>query len=203
MPTEDVMPAGRQEKFLPKEPADLPKEPLEIPAQQQTQPNYSSNEIKTLLSWSAPGRPFQKKTKEYFLTSLLIVLFVEVILFLFSQYLLMVVVLSLIFVSFALSVIPPHNFHYRISTEGITIEDHFYLWQELYDFYFKKIGNSQVLKIRTHAYIPGELTITLGDMDKEHVKSVILPFLPYRELIKPTFVEKSGDWLSKNFPLEK
>jgi len=164
--------------------------------------NYIPNEVKTLLAWTAPGRPFRKRTKQYYLTSLLIMLFIEVILFLFSQYMLMLVVLSLVFVAFALATVPPRDFHFRISTEGITVEDHFYLWQELYDFYFKKRNGIDVLHIRTHAFIPGELTITLGSIGEEHVKSVLLPFLPYREYIKPTFMDKSADWLSKNFPLE-
>jgi hypothetical protein len=164
--------------------------------------NHIPNTVKTLLAWTAPGRPFRKRTKQYYLTSLLIMLFVEVILFLFSQYMLMLVVLSLVFVAFALATVPPRDFHYRISTEGITVEDHFFLWQELYDFYFKKRNGIDVLHIRTHAFIPGELTITLGSVGEEHVKSVLLPFLPYREYIKPTFMDKSADWLSKNFPLE-
>lgn len=194
MPQED-------EKLLPKEPLDLPSGEAN-PSQAQTSAN-SQHEVKTLLSWSAPGRPFQKRGKQFYLTSLLIMVFIEIILFLFSQYLLMVVVLSLVFVTFALSSVAPRDFHYRISTEGITVEDHYFLWQELYDFYFKKRGETQVLHIRTHAFIPGELTITLGAIDKEHAKSVLLPYLPYREVIKPTFMEKSGDWLARNFPLEK
>ncbi|MCL6096876.1 MAG: hypothetical protein M1444_04335 [Patescibacteria group bacterium] len=164
--------------------------------------NYVPNEVKTLLAWTAPGRPFRKRTKQYYLTSLLIMLFVQVILFLFSQYMLMLVVLSLVFVAFALATIPPRDFHYRISTEGITVEDHFYLWQELYDFYFKKRNGIDVLHIRTHAFIPGEISITLGGLSEDHAKSVLLPYLPYREYIKPTFMDKSADWLSKNFPLE-
>ena len=81
---------------FPKEPMDLPKEPLDLPlsssqpvSQNQSEPasqstdNPHSYEIKTLLSWSAPGRPFRKRGKQYYLTSLLIMLLVEVILFLF------------------------------------------------------------------------------------------------------------------------
>lgn len=193
----------KTKNLLPKEPTDLPKEPLELPKpESQLDQNSSPHEIKTLLAWTAPGRPFRKRGKQYYLTSLLIMFLVEIILFLFSQYLLMLVVVSLIFVAFALATVPPRDFHYRISTEGITIEDHFFLWQELYDFYFRKIENVDTLHIRTHAFIPGELTIPLGDIDKEHTKSVLLPYLPYREVIRQTFMEKSGDWLSKNFPLE-
>ncbi|OGH20288.1 MAG: hypothetical protein A3D74_01940 [Candidatus Levybacteria bacterium RIFCSPHIGHO2_02_FULL_37_13] len=163
----------------------------------------SSHEVKTLLSWTSAGRPFRKRGKQYYLTSILIMFLVEIILFLFSQYMLMLVVLSLVFVAFALATVPPRNFVYRLSSEGITIEDHFFLWQELYDFYFKKREGIEVLHIRTHSLIPGELTITLGDIKKDHIKSVLLPYLPYREVIRSTFMEKSGDWLAKNFPLEK
>jgi hypothetical protein len=194
-----------EEKILPKEPVDLPTEPLDLPKPkaEENKQIHHQNRVETLLEWTAPGRPFRKRSKQYYLTSLLIVILVEVILFLFSQYMLMLVVLSLLFVSFSLATVPPGNFKYRISTEGITIEDHFFLWQELYDFYFKKREGVDVVHIRTHSFIPGELTLTLGSTDREDIKSVLLPYLPYREVIKPTLMEKSGDWLAKNFPLEK
>lgn len=204
------MTAQNPEKILPQEPLDLPREPLDLPpskenlssaAQSQTQ--SFPHEVKTILEWTAPGRPFRKRGRQYYLTSLLIMLLVEIILFLFSQYMLMLVVLSLVFVAFALVTVPPHDFHYRISSEGITIEDHFFLWQELYDFYFKKREGIEVVHIRTHSFIPGEITITLGNIDKEHIKKVLLPYLPYREIVRQNFMEKSGLWLEKNFPLEK
>ena len=195
-------PAGG-EKMLPKEPLDLPKEPLDLPQPSQTRPEPHQHTVETILEWSAPGRPFRKRGRQYYLTSLLIMLLVEVILFLFSQYLLMLVVASLVFVAFVLNTVAPSNFKYRISTEGITVEDHFFLWQELYDFYFKKKEGIDVVHVRTHSFIPGELTLTLGDIDREHIKSALLPYLPYREFVKPTFMDKSADWLTKNFPLEK
>jgi hypothetical protein len=154
------------------------------------------------LEWTAPGRPFKKRSKQFYLTALLIMLLVEVILFLFSQYLLMVVVISLVFVAFVLATVPPKDFHYRISNEGVMIEDGFFIWRELYDFYFKYRDGVKTLHLGTHAFLPGELIVTLGNMDEEKVKKALLPYLPYREYVKPTFVEKSADWLTKNFPLE-
>ncbi|QQG40760.1 MAG: hypothetical protein HYV37_00325 [Candidatus Levyibacteriota bacterium] len=186
---------NQTEQFLPKEPLDLPSEPLDLP--------NDMHELKTLLSWKAPGRPFRKRGKEYYLTSLLLTLFIEIILFLFSQYMLMVVVLSFVFAAFALVTVPPHDFKYRLSTEGITIEDHFYLWQELYDFYFKKREGIETLHVRTKTFLPGELIIMLGDLDKKQLTSLLLQYLPYREIIKPTFMEKSADWLARTFPLER
>lgn len=200
------------EKILPKEPLDLPRDPLDLPRSSQTRPKPEDtihrqashpNEVRTILEWSAPGRPFKKRSRQYYLTSLLIMLLVEFILFLFSQYLLMLVVASFVFVAFALVSVAPSNFKYRISSEGVTVEDHFFLWQELYDFYFKKREGIDVVHIRTHSFIPGELTLTLGSTNREHVKSALLPYLPYREFVRPTFMDKSADWLTKNFPLEK
>ena len=184
------MPAEKKEKEL--------EETKPLTGEEMAHPHA----VVTLLEWTAPGRPFKKRTKQYYLTAILITLLVEIILFLFSQYLLMMVVLSLVFVAFVLATIPPKNFHYRISSEGIMIEDSFFLWNELHEFYFKKKENVETAHILTLGYISGELILTLGEEDKEKVKNALLPFLPYREYIKPTFMEKSADWLSKNFPLE-
>src|SRR5207248_3177545 len=97
----------------------------------------------------------------------------------------------------------PHESEYKISTEGFTIDEHFFLWQELYDFYFKKRLETNVLHIRTQAFIPGELFVPLnGKVSEEQIKTAMARFLPYREVVQPTFMEKSGDWLSKTFPLE-
>ena len=160
-------------------------------------------DVRTLVSWSAPGRPFKKKGRQFFLSVTLILLFFEVILFLFSQYQLMIVLLALTFLSVALSIVPPHDFHYKITTEGIKVEDYFYIWSELYDFYFKRVDGADILVIRTQTLLPGELKISLGTLTRDHLRRVLVAYLPYREFVKPTFMEKSADWLSTNFPLEK
>lgn len=206
--------AQDKELFLPKEPLDLPRDlPKEIPAHANhghpvnNHPHHGEDEqysdVKTLLAWHAPARPYRKRNRDFYVTSSLIVFLVSIILFFFSQYLLIVVVLSFLFVVFVLYTIPPHSVYYRISTEGIRLEDKFYLWQELYDFYFTQKEGVTLLHIRTDSYVAGELILLLGDMDRNHVKSVLIRYLPFREYVRPTFMEKSATWLSTNFPLEK
>lgn len=173
------------------------------PTEQKPETQESLHTIKTLLEWKAPGRPYAKRSKQYYLTGLLILVPIQIILFLFAQYMLMLVVMSLAFLAYALASVPPHDFYYRVSTEGVMVEDHFFIWRELYDFYFRMREGTDVLYIRTHALIPGALIISLGNLDKEKVKTTLLPYLPYREYVKPTFMEKAGDWLVKTFPLEK
>jgi hypothetical protein len=199
--------APASQKDLPREPLALPQKPLEIgpsqyeaPVKQATPAN--SSQLRTLLSWSSPGRPFRKRKKTYFLNALLIMFAVEVILFLFAQYILMLVVVSLVFLAFALATVPPHDFHYRISTQGFTLEDYSFLWQELYDFYFTERAGQNVLVLRTKSLIPGELTITLGDIHADQVKEILLHYLPYRESVQQSFLDKSAHWLDKTFPLD-
>lgn len=170
---------------------------------QNQAPHTHDFDVRTLLSWNAPGRPFKKKGRQFYSSILLLLFFFEVILFLFGQYGLMAVLLALAFLSVALAVVPPHDFHYKITTEGIKVEDYFYIWSELYDFYFKRVDGDDVLILRTQALLPGELKISMGDLTRDHVRRVLVQFLPYREFVAPTFMEKSADWLSSNFPLEK
>lgn len=162
-----------------------------------------SEDVKTYLSWHAHGRPYQQHSVEYYTNSLLITLAIEIILFLFSQYVLMALVFSLAFLVFALSIVPPRNLYYRISSEGIRVEDHYFIWYELYDFYFMKSHGQDVLHVRTKDYFPGELTIVLGDVPVQQIKNVLIYFLPFREYVKPSFMDKAGTWLEKNFPLER
>src|SRR5579864_5923995 len=127
------------------------------------------DEIETYLSWHAHGRPYKQHSVEYYTNSFLITMAIEIILFLFSQYVLMALVFSLAFLVFALSVVPPRNLYYRISSEGIRIEDNYFIWDELYDFYFSKINGQDILHVRTKDYFPGELTIVLGEVPVKQI----------------------------------
>ncbi len=171
---------------------------------QQEHDHNFEHEVVTYLEWHAPGRPFKERTFEFFANAFLIMMAIEIILFLFSEYFLMLVVFALVFLSFALALVPPKNFYYTISSEGIRVEDHFFIWDELYDFYILKRHNRETVHVTTASFYPGELVLTIPkDMDTDLVKKILLPHLPFREYVKLTFVEKAGDWLEKNFPLEK
>lgn len=164
---------------------------------------HHEDSVRTLLSWTAPGRPYSKKGREFYASVFLLVILISIILFLFHEYVLMLTVFALTFLALALASVPPRDFHYRISNQGVRFEDSFFLWKEMYDFYFKRVSGMDVLVIRTEAYIPGEIQMCLGDLGREHVKQVLVKYLPYREYVKRTFVESSGDWLARNFPLER
>lgn len=163
----------------------------------------NSHALRTLLSWHAPAWTSKSRGREYYINILLITLFLSVILLLFHEYLLILVLFSLLFFMYALSATPPGSLYYKISTEGVMVGEHFYIWEELYDFYFKQKDGHEILHIRTKWFVPGELMLVLGDLSRDHVRDILLKYLPFREYVKPTFTEKTGDWFARTFPLER
>lgn len=168
-----------------------------------------AEEIKTLLSWEAPSRPFRKKDRSYYTTSAIIVILLVLILFLAKEFLLIATLLSLAFVAYVLAFVPPHNVKYRISTQGITVGEDFYFWHFLDSFWFKEKDGSKVLHIQTRLRFPAQLMLVLGDpslrsgqASEEKVKKVVSRFLPFMEVPYKSWMEKWSESLQKHFPLE-
>lgn len=161
-----------------------------------------AGEIRTLLSWEAPSRPFRKKDRSYYTYSALIVILICLILFFARQFLLIGTVLSLTFVAYVLAFVPPHDLKYRISTQGITIGEDFYFWHYLDAFWFKEKDGYKVLHIQTRLRFPTQLMLVLAGVDEEKIKKLIARFLPYVEVPRKSWMEKWSEGLERNFPLE-
>ena len=162
-----------------------------------------AGEVRTLLSWEAPSRPYRKKDRSYYTTLAIIVILLVLILLLAKEFLLIATILSLAFVAYVLAFVPPHHIQYRISTQGITIYEDFYFWHFLDAFWFKEKEGHKILIIQTRFRFPGQLMLVLGDQDEEKVKKIVARFLPYVEVPYKSWMEKWSEGLQKNFPLEK
>lgn len=161
-----------------------------------------SGEIKTLLSWEAPSRPHRKKDRSYYTTIAILAVLLALIAFLMKEFLLIGTILAFAFVTYVLAFVPPVNIAYKISTQGVTIGDHFYFWHDLESFWFKSKEGHRVLHIQTRLRFPGELMLVLGEMNEEEVKRLIARFLPFHEIPAMTFIDKWAESLQRHFPLE-
>ncbi|OGE26321.1 hypothetical protein A3C26_02845 [Candidatus Daviesbacteria bacterium RIFCSPHIGHO2_02_FULL_39_12] len=161
-----------------------------------------AEEIKTLLSWQAPARPFRKKDRSYYTTLAVIVILLILILFLAKEFLLIAALLSLTFVAYVLAFVPPHPISYRISTQGVTIGEDFYFWHFLDAFWFSRKEGSNVLHIQTRLRFPAQLMLVLQGVDEEKIKKAVARFLPFVEVPRKSWLEKWSEGLQKNFPLE-
>ena len=161
-----------------------------------------AEEIKTLLSWQAPARPFRKKDRSYYTTLAIIVILLVLILILAKEFLLIATLLSLTFVAYVLAFVPPHRIDYRISTQGITIGEDFYFWHFLDSFWFKEKEGYKVVHIQTSLRFPAQLMLVLDGVNEEKVKKIVARFLPFHEVPYKSWTEKWSESLQKNFPLE-
>lgn len=158
--------------------------------------------VKTLLSWTAPSRPFRKKDRSYYTTIATIVTLLILIALLAREFLLVGVLMALTFVAYVLGFVAPQDVDYKISTQGVTIGDHFYFWQELDSFWFNEKEGHKILNILTHLRFPGQLMLILGSEDEEKVKNMVAKYLPFHEIAPRSLVDKWAEGLVKHFPLE-
>jgi hypothetical protein len=160
------------------------------------------NSVQTLLSWKAVSRPFRKKDRSYYTTVLILIGLISLIALLAGERLLIGVLLALLFLIYVLNFVSPEEIDYKLSTQGITIGDHFYHWWELDSFWFSEKDNFKILNVLTRIRFPGQLIIVLGDVSQEEVKRVCARFLPFHEIAPKSTLEKWSETLQKHFPLE-
>lgn len=158
--------------------------------------------VRILISWKAPSRPYRKKERSYYTTVALLIALISLIAFLWGERLLIGALLALGFLVYVLNFTPPGEIEYKVSTQGITIGDHFYHWEELDSFWFSEKEGSKILNVLTKFRFPGLLMVVMGDEPQDELKRVVARYLPFHEIAPKSTLEKWSESLQKNFPLE-
>ena len=153
------------------------------------------------LSWHSPSRLFKKRDKEYFTNIGAIVFLLVVILVFAREFLLIAAVVSIVFLIYVLSTVPPEDVTHRITNLGIESAGHFYRWEELADFWFEQQWGQVLLVIRP--VFGSRIIILLGVHDRTKVREVVGGHIPYREEPEKSWVDNAASWLTKKIPLEK
>jgi len=154
-----------------------------------------------VYEWQAGSRPYTKHTRQYYLTMGTIVLLLCLILFFAGQILPILVVLSVAFLAYAFSAVPPQQMMYRITTYGIRLEEKLYPWEVMGRFWFEKKKKQKLLFIET-AQFPNRLTMVLADPTQEEELDNVLSDVLLHQQPPLTWSEKAAKWLQKKFPLE-
>jgi len=179
-----------------------------MPAQ-QTENNQKTEEkkpeirtLKTLLIWKAPSRVFKKRGKEYFTTIASIAILIAIILLFFKEWLLIMVIVAMVFVTYVMATVPPETIEHQITTLGIKTGGKNYDWEDLRSFWLGEKHQQKILFVETRIRFPKRLILLLGETNEAEVKKTLSDYLSYEEPEK-TWMDKAGDWLTKNIPLEK
>lgn len=154
-----------------------------------------------LLAWSSPSRLFKKRDREYFTNVGAIVVLLIVILVFAREFLLIAAVVSIVFLVYVLSTVPPEEVSHRITNLGVDSAGHFYRWEEIVEFWFEEQWGQTLLVLRP--MLETRVIILLGREDKNSVRELVAKYIPFREVPDKNWVDNAASWLSKKIPLDK
>lgn len=150
--------------------------------------------VRDAFVWVSPERAYKPKDFNWILNSILVLLLIVAVLLFLREFVLIAVVLAITFLIYVLGTVPPRDVEHKITTEGLVIGDHSYIWDELAEFWFEEKYDQKLLIVETNLRFPPRLVVLLADQDPEDIKHFLVSYIPYRE--KP--IKNWVDNLSKN-----
>jgi len=157
----------------------------------------------TLIAWKSPSHPYKKREPLFYQTLVAIaVLLSIVVFFLFHDILMIGVIVSVVFLVYALSKVEPVEVEHKITRFGFDNVDRLYKWIELYAFWFEKRWNHNVLVIQTRLPFPGQIRAVVSGVNEAKLKDVLGRYLLFSKEPIRTWMDRVSIWLSKKIPLE-
>jgi len=158
-------------------------------------------ELKTLLTWKAPVRPFKQRGREFWTTAGSIAFLLGVILFFIKEWLLIIVIIAVMFVYYVLSNVQPEEIEHSITNRGIRFAGKEHPWESLDQFWFSEKFGQKILNVETRLVFPGRLQMLLGKTTEKQIKDILSKYLR-EETPEPSVLDKTTDWFSQKVPLE-
>lgn len=174
----------------------LTDEELAALAVQQQQP--IKEEI--YLTWQAPSRPFQPKSRGAFTTVFTIAALLSLIFVFVGQAVLVAVVFAVVFLWYVLATVPPQDITLKISNYGLRVENELYFWDEMGRYWFEPQRDQVVVKIETIRF-PYRLVLVTGDIEDDLLDAILNEML-IKEKPPETLFERGANWLQQKLPLD-
>ena len=153
---------------------------------------------KVLVTWSAPARPFKRRTREFYVTLLAVAGLIGAITFLIEGIMPVILIGALIFLFYVLSTVPPQVVDYQITTLGVRFAGTLTEWSNLGRFWFTHRWGTDLLIFETYS-IPGRLEFVLDPTVKEKAETTLKKYLVMEE-VPPSVLDKAAGWASKKLP---
>ncbi len=173
--------------------------PLETPP--VASPAEKPVEEKTLYSWKAPSRPFKRRDREFWTTVIAIAGVFGLILFLIEGVMPVILIISLIFLFYVLSTVPPEEVEHKITTYGFRLAEQLTPWENITRYWFTERFGIKIIVFETIT-IPGRLEFVAENAEKEVLKKTLDKYVAEEEAPLTSY-DKMAGWLSQRAPQEK
>lgn len=153
---------------------------------------------KELLRWTAPARPFKRRTREFWVTVTAIAALLSFILFLAEGVMPVILIVSLVFLFYVMSTVPPNELEYLITNKGVKIIDKTTEWAFMNRFWFDKRMDSDLAVIELNKF-PGRMELVAMPKDVEKIRATLAKYMP-EDKPKQTSIDKAVEWAAKKLP---
>ena len=160
-----------------------------------------TSEERVLWEWTAAERAFKKRDRDYWITAIAILVLVSVILIFIKEFFLIVALVSLLFLYYVMSAVPPGEAKYKITNRGVYMGESPYYWNILEKFWFSNSLGFEMINFGTVLRFPRAITLVIRPEDKEKLKELIKKRIPLVEN-SPNFMDKLTRWFGERLPLE-
>ncbi|KKS16963.1 MAG: hypothetical protein UU77_C0035G0004 [candidate division WWE3 bacterium GW2011_GWC1_41_7] len=132
------------------------------------------------LSWNEANRPEKKPMNHRFVRTFTVIgIVIALFLAIMGEFFLILLIASIIFISYALSITPPESIKYEVSSHGLEVADKIYHWRELKHFFITARTEREMLAVDTKERLPGRLFVVFNHTDKERLIEIFSQHLPH------------------------
>ena len=152
-----------------------------------------------LYEWEAGARYFEKKPSTYFRAIIILGVVLTLLLYFFSQYVLIAVVWVIVFVIYVKEAVPPPKITYQITQFGLQFLNEIHLYRNLTAFTVVKKSAGTLLRLFNTSPRAIELNIVLPK-DKNQTDKIVIFLkkkIPYIDKIPLNTIEKFGNTLKR------
>ena len=119
----------------------------------------------------------------------------SIVLFIAEGIMPVVLLVSLIFLFYILSTVPPENIAYEITNKGIKLAGKETPWGSVSSFYITSKPGGEVLIFDT-TFFPGRMELVINPDLKDALKKEVSAYTPYKEKT-PSLLDKLIGWMTR------
>lgn len=171
---------------------ELPKNDTKDNSKTQQEPIKKVYEPKkVILKWTAPDREkYSFGNKKLSRSMVIIAMFFGILFIVMGEYFLILLIMSIIFVYYALDKTPEQMVVHEINSQGILHAGEQYNWEKLESFFFK---NDKLLCIDTYLPLPRRLFLLVDEDNKKAIIEHLEKHMPYVVNPEKSSLDKAYD----------
>lgn len=157
-----------------------------------------------VFSWTAPLRPFKKRSRLIIRFYVAVTLLLSLIIFFFGDRILLIPLGAIMFLFYVLTVTPPPDVDNKITHFGIEIAEVALHWESLSYFYFtKRFGFNMLTIVSKPPYFYHVYAVVPNEEIKTRLMTILSEHLLFQEKPQKSITDKIVDALSTLIPDEE